>query len=515
MNYLFQRFGKRAVIIYLLVILTLVGIVAGVLYQQDASTNEESRLPGVRVANVGALSGSSELSLVGTVSSVSEVKLESEVSGRITSVPVTLGQTVEAGTIIASIENSAEYAAVLQAEGSYESALAAAAKSNIGVEDARTTLLTAKQTAINANRGAITTSTSIILSTLDNFFTNPRSPTPGLRVNVTLSSQVNDERYKFNAMLDEWQREVANMNTLDDTDLHEVYLNSAIEKISRVSSMVDVFIKALPKQSPDEIFTEATIAELQVSLSTAKSSLNSQISTLESAINGLKNAEQALASAELSGTSSNLSAANASVKQALGVLKAAQASYNKTIIRTPIGGTLNTLAVKTGDYIAPGTFVANVANNDASVIKTFISDSDRDRVTLGQEVTINGNASGTVVAIAPGIDPVTKKAQVDINSDSSTLVNGATVRVIIPAQEDTTRVEDNSPIIIPVSALKVEANRKVVFILKDDQTLVAQEVKEGTLQGTSIIIESGLTRDMNIVTDARGLNEGDKVEVIQ
>lgn len=514
MNYLFQRFGKRTTIVYFVALLLLIGVAGSLIFQTEDVVIEEGRLPGVRVASVASLSGSSELSLVGSVSSISEVKLESEVGGRVTRVPVTLGQNVSAGTVIASVENSAEYASVLQAEGSYEAALAAAAKSDIGVDDARSSLTSAKQTAINANRSAVTTANSVILSTLDTFFTNPRSTTPGINISVPFTTSVNDERYQFNDMIEVWQRELSQMSTSNSTTSLVNDLDKAIDRVSRIGAMVETFIVALPKQDPDEVYTEALLSELQVSLSTAKSSLNSTISSLESAKNGLVTAEQSLSSAEISGTSGEVSAANASVKQALGSLRAAQSNYNKTIIRTPIGGTLNSLSVKTGDYISPGTFVANVANNNASIIKTFISDSDRDRIALGQEVIINGKESGTVTAIAPGVDPVTKKAQVEIQSDSTSLINGATVRISIPGLTEIEIVEDDSPLVIPVSALKVESNRVVVFNISNDMILVAHEVKEGPLQGTSIVIESGLSREMNIVTDARGLNEGDKVEVI-
>lgn len=515
MNYLFQRFGKRTTIIYIIALLALAGVALSLVFKSEEVVTEEGRLPGVEVASVASLSQTSELSLVGSVSSISEVKLESEVGGRVTRVPVTLGQSVSAGTIIASVENSSEYASLLQAEGSYEAALAAAAKSDIGVEDAESSLMSAKQTAINANRSAVTTSNSVILSTLDNFFTNPRQSTPGLRISVQFGTSVNEERYLFNDMIENWQEEVSLMSTSDNSAALVKDLDNAIARVTRVSNMVSTFIEALPKHKPDAIFTEALISQLQVSLSTAKTSLDSLVSSLESAKNGLEIAEQSLASATISGTSGKVSASNASVKQALGALRAAQSSYNKTIIRTPISGTLNSLSIKAGDYITPSTFVANIANNNASVIKTFISDSDRSRLAVGQEVIINGNASGTVVAIAPGLDPVTKKAQVEIQSDSTSLINGATVRINIPGLTESEVMEDNAPLTIPVSALKVESNRVVVFIVSEDRTLVAQEVKEGPLQGTSIVIESGLSPEMTIVTDARGLNEGDKVEVIE
>jgi len=47
----------------------------------------------------------------------------------------------------------------------------------------------------------------------------------------------------------------------------------------------------------------------------------------------------------------------------------------------------------------------------------------------------------------------------------------------------------------------------------DADVLVAHEVTLGALLGERVVIASGLTPDMRIVVDARGLREGEKVEV--
>ena len=65
-------------------------------------------------------------------------------------------------------------------------------------------------------------------------------------------------------------------------------------------------------------------------------------------------------------------------------------------------------------------------------------------------------------------------------------------------------------IILPISTIKIEANRTVVFIVEDN-VLVAIPVKTGSILGGSIVIDEGITLDMSIVLDARGLKEGNKI----
>lgn len=516
MNYLFSRFGKRVVIGYGIVLAILIVLAISSVFKGEGPVAEEGRLPGVKVQSVSSLSEGGALSLVGTVSSVSEVKLESEVSGRITRVPVTLGQTVSAGTIIASVENGAEYASLLQAEGGYEAALAAAQKSDVSVVDAEASQKSAKQSAINTSKSTLASWTSVLYNTVDQLYTNPRAETPGVRISAGgRASYLNKQRVLMTDLREDWESDVSLLTQSNSSADVIKTLDEAIEKTNNLNFLVSELIEFIVRQEPNSVFTEAKLANLQTEFATAKTTLNSNVTALETAKTNLIRADEALASAQIGGTGAEVSSANAAVKQALGSLRAAQSAYNKTIIRTPIGGTVNSLSVKVGDYLSVRSFVANVANNNASIITTFIGDTDLERLTIGQEVLINGSAKGTVVAIAPGVDPSTKKAKVEIQSDAEGLINGSSVRLEVLSTQDEVVVDHTLPIVIPVSALKVGTDKIFVFTVGEDSRLVAHEVTEGTLQGTHIEIVSGLTHDMQIVTDVRGINEGDKVNVIE
>ncbi|HKZ42538.1 MAG TPA: hypothetical protein VJ044_16365, partial [Candidatus Hodarchaeales archaeon] len=68
---------------------------------------------------------------------------------------------------------------------------------------------------------------------------------------------------------------------------------------------------------------------------------------------------------------------------------------------------------------------------------------------------------------------------------------------------------------IPISALKIETGRTIVFSVNEESQLVAHPVVLGSLLGDMVEIEKGLIPELSIVLDARGLREGQKVVVRQ
>ena len=68
---------------------------------------------------------------------------------------------------------------------------------------------------------------------------------------------------------------------------------------------------------------------------------------------------------------------------------------------------------------------------------------------------------------------------------------------------------------IPLSAVKITPRETYVFTLSATNTLEAVQVELGTLLGDEVEIKSGLTGDMQIVKDARGLKTGEVVSVNQ
>lgn len=507
---LYSWYGKRTVNGVLAVLGILVVTALFISFDEAPEAANAPLKKSVRTASVYELVSGSSLSLIGTVEAVDGSRIESETSGRVTRVNVALGDVVGAGTVIAELENASERAAVLQAEGSYEAALVAAAQSDISVTDARNALSSAENAGSNAYRSAFTVSEDAIRNLVDDFFTDVDDSILSFRIDSQGQAlSLIAERRAIEDILDAWYTTVSEDQ---DPANAEALLLEAKSDTERIANFVDRIAFLASTADPGGSFTREVLDGYKNQFLSARTSLNGTLSSINNSLLAIQNAKEALGRAELGGSATELSSANAQVKQALGSLRAAQANLAKTIIRTPIGGTVNALPVRVGDYIGSFAHIATVANNDALYVTTFVSAVDRDRIAVGETVRIDGRATGTITNIAPAVDPDTKKIEVQIATDSEVLANGDTVRVLIDTNGS---IENITDIVIPIAALKVLTDRVVVFTLSPEDRLIAHEVETGPLVGNSIVIESGVTPEMMLVTDARGLNEGDVVAVIE
>jgi multidrug resistance efflux pump len=229
---------------------------------------------------------------------------------------------------------------------------------------------------------------------------------------------------------------------------------------------------------------------------------------------------------------SGVTSSEATVEEALGGLRAAQAAYEKTVIRAPIAGTINYLQIHVGDNISVNQHVATVARNNALEVVLQLSQDDANRLAVGDTLTINGTDKGIVTTIAPALNPTTEQIEVDVavndvNGASPTdLVNGQSVQVTLPAlaadasvdANSTTSTSENtssttSAVELPLTAVKLLPNERDVFTVDSTGHIIAHQVTIGDVIGDRIQILTPLPPDLEIVTDARGLSAGDAVLV--
>lgn len=489
-------------VVILLVIFGLAFLVRNVA-PQDAQSTSTATTPNVSLTTPADFVGTKTVSLVGTVRALSEADIAAERPGRITAVNVTLGQTVPAGAVIATLENASEQAAVLQAEGAYDAAVAAAAQTELGVPEADTALIAAKEGAISSIRSAYTTTNGIILNDIDDFFSQPNSPLPGLRIGGKGNTgTLNNERVAYQELLPSWKQAVDSLTS--DNDVLPA-IDQAKVNVERTIAFVDIFLDIFD-QTDDEKY--ATEEGSFLSLRNTLISLNNSLSTAEA---NIVRAEDARARALLAASGSGVSSADAQVKQALGSLRAAQAALAKTFLRTPVAGTVNKLDVQVGDYVGSFEVVAEVINESGKEIVTFVSEADRELFNVGAEVLIEETANGQVSQISPTVDSTTGKIEIRIATDDETLTGGDVVRI---SKSVALEEISNGPVLIPLSAVKFESEDGFVLKVKDG-VLFEQPVTLGTIRGGSVEVLEGLMQTDAIVRDARGLQSGIAVTVNQ
>lgn len=477
----------------------------------------------VTLASVYDLSNKTvALPLVGQVTSVSEATIRAESSGRLTKAYKKLGDRVGAGQVIAEFENSSERAAVLQAEGAYDSAKAArdialinTANTSVGVNDSKTNTL-------NAINSTYATLDDIVRVKTDVAFTDPRTESPRLKIllpDFVLQNKIEGERRDIEKML--MARASKNATLTTDSDLL-----SEIQKVQSETQTIkaylddlsSAYVKAMPNETNSQAFidTQKTVVGIaRTTVSGTLSSLTASKVALQNSITG-----EQIAGRTTGDKNTNTASVDAQIKTAQGGYLAALARLEKTIIRSPISGTLNSLSIETGDFVSPSMQVAVVSNNGALEVVTYVTNEDLDKIKVGSKVKINTNAKGIVTRVAGAIDPVTKKIEVriGITEGEDKLVNGQSVRIEISNEAESVKntkpaVSVNNFIKIPLSAVKITPRESFVFTLDATNTLQSVTVELGTLMGDDVEIRSGLNNDMLIVKDARGLKVGEVVKV--
>jgi len=503
-------YGPAPVIIGLLIIFICTVVIIYNASQNSATDPDLTEQPRAMVTTTTAANYAADFSgtLIGTAVAKTEATLLTERGGQVTSVPVSLGQNVTAGTILAQFSNDAERAALTQARGAYESALANAQQSSISITDAQNAVTDSKRALITAHNNAQATVTSIITGSIDIFFSNPNGQIPGLRINgYGNTSQLSNLRVTLREQLEAWQRNTTTLTVNSDATSEIALARSTIEN---TILMVDIFISIFQREQGDDQYSIGDYREFISSFTQIRTTLNGLLNSLASAESAIVSAQENVTRATLSG-GSGTSLASAQITQARGSLQAAEASYNKTIIRTPIAGTIATLAVRAGDYVSPQSLVAKITNTDGVEITTYISENERTYFKLGDFVRINDTATGTISAISPTIDSTTQKIEVRIAVADTSISPGSTVSISLP-QTESVGIDTSNPITIPITAIKFTNTDGVVFVVEND-TLVARPVTLGPVVGSMVTVLSGLDYDTQFVIDARGKNAGEEVTV--
>lgn len=499
---------------------TLIGAIFLAVHSTKSETDVVASSQEVTLASVASLSNlEGDFPLIGTVTSVSEATIRSEGGGRLTHVYKKLGDQVYAGSVIAEFDNSTERASVLQAEGAYEQAKAGRTIAGLNNGQAGTSLIDTKNQAINTLSSAYISMDDAIHGKTDVAYSDAKFNQVKLLIAVPdafLSTSLENTRKDIEKMLTEREQKNKTL-TINSNLLTE--LTTIQNEAQVIKTYLDDLSTAYSKSIPDSHFNQAALDIGKSNTQSARQSISSTISSIVSSKSALSGS---ITVSEISGGASQSSGAllssDAQVKQAQGAYNGALARLEKNIIRSPITGTLNSLTISTGDYIGAFTQVAVVSNNGALEVISYITEDDAKRIHVGDIVLIDSKNEGTVTRIASAIDPTTRKIEVHIGiqDTSSSLTNGQSVSVSITKNKKQAKeiiVSSSTPLIIPISALKLTPRGANVFIVSSSSTLVAIPVHEGAILGEQIQILEGLSGRETIVVDARGLKEGMSVTV--
>jgi len=514
----------------IIVVVAAVGV--HVLTRSPADAELPPQLSHVQIASVAGLSSATgPLPVTGKVTSLDDATILSQTSGEITSLEGSLGSRVVAGQIIAEFENSSQEAAVLQAEGAYEGAEAALAKAsgttaaNAGVSSsqAAATAANALSATVASLQSAYAAMDDAVHNKADAMFTNPRGITPTFNLTVAdnqLAVTLQNERSQLEGVLADAKTQSTSAASANIDDNATAMNTDAQTIITFLNNLAQATNEAIATQSTPA----STIATYQASASAARTEVVSAVAALaaqKSSYDAAQAGAQTASNSATSGSQNDIASAEANVKQALGALDSARANLEKTIVRSPISGTIVSLPVTLGDFVSSFAMVAEVSNPGALEVQVNVTPSDAKTLVVGGKATIGSGVSGVITSIAPALDPTTGKilVKIGITGDQSSLTDNDTVTVSLlrdskntATNAQTNAASSSADIFIPIVAAKLTPNGAVVFTVSSS-TLVAHPITLGQIQGEQVAVTAGLTPDMDIVTDARGLTPGQQVVV--
>lgn len=464
----------------------------------------------VRLVRISDISGIEPLSLIGEVRSVKEARVAPDISGAVRAVYRSLGDFVSAGTIIAELKNDTERAAVSQARAALEKAKGASEVGTIGIGTAQNSYEAAQESAVSTIATSYAGIEDAVKRKADQVFSNPNSAQPKLFVstsNSQLALTVESDRLRMQTILarhsaasipENAEGKLAEIETLlNETDRVGAFLSNLVSLLSNAIATGSVSESAIALYRADAGAGLASINALRTTLSGAMENLRTKRAAVEAAEQGL--------ALDTTGQSADVAAGEANLASAL-------AQLEKTIIRAPISGTINRLDLDVGNFVNASVSVVHITNPGGLEVVAYLSQRDIGDIIVGAQASVQGRIEGVVVKKAQALDPLTKKAEIRIGLPAqSGLVSGQSTTLSIERAQR--RSDESFALAIPLAAVKITPEGPVVFSVSSEDTLIAIPVVLGALRGSKVDVEEGITADMVIVEDARGLKEGQKIVV--
>jgi membrane fusion protein (multidrug efflux system) len=191
-----------------------------------------------------------------------------------------------------------------------------------------------------------------------------------------------------------------------------------------------------------------------------------------------------------------------------------EALLERTFIVSPIDGILNRLPVDIGEYVLPGTIIAEIVDMDTVDVVFDISELDIGYMKLGGKVTIlcgDDKTQGVIKYISALADPSTRTTIIKVSVDNSKgkFHTGQFVMA------ELTREVLGGVIMIPLRAVIPLENGKAVYVVRNGKTIRQDVVIDMPYIDGRVRVVSGLKGgEKLIVSGSNQLEPNRTVKII-
>ncbi len=391
------------------------------------------------------------VSATGNTAPVQSVAFGFQNAGTIAHVYYNLGDRVNAGAVIASLDTANLSAALEQAQANLAAAQANLAGLTAGT---RPEQLAIDQSAVmqdeaalaNAVASAYAASDTAIHTDADQLFTNPRTSNAALALIVpdaNLANQIVRERVALEPILTSWNSQIT-VPSFSSGDPAVVAAQSA-QHLMQIGTFLNDLAAALTETQPSASVSAATLSAYGSTISAARTSVVTVLTALTSAQTTLISAKGTLALAQAGSTSQEIAAQQAQVEQAQAGVANAEANLQNAQITAPISGVLTQQDAKVGQQASPDVPLVSIIGNNGFEVDTGVSDTDIGKLSLGDKVTMtldafpNETFTGSVFYIAPaetntqGV--ISYQVKISFDKSDPRLKSGLTANITIQTKQ--------------------------------------------------------------------------------
>jgi RND family efflux transporter MFP subunit len=471
-----------------------------------------------------------KLTVSGTVVAAQNADLGFAQGGRIVSVHAAVGDSVQAGTILAEVENGDARATLLQKQAALQTAQAklhaaqngtrpeqvAVSESQLAGDQAA--LGVADQAAINALKNAYSSIDTALASYIDQFFGGARTnPSFGFNISngsTTYHIEGGSLTFAINAKRSQINDLMASLNTLNQTLSTEkdiLNVNTvALQTLQATQSLISNISTVVTGYSSSDTASQTIYNGFKTALASAGLNINTAISSLTSAMSAEKAAVSAvdkdqknldLAKAgsiqtDIDIAVANVAAANADVLNAL-------AQLNKTIVKAPFDGMITKMNAKVGEIASSNASDISINSNGTYQVQSNVPE------VYVSSLHVGDTASSTLDAYGPAVFFPLKVIAID---PAQTVVNGvsnykttlqflaedARIRIGMTANITIKTGEVQNALVVPQGAVFSKNDQQFVQIINGKNTIDQQ-------------VAVGVASSLGQVQIVTGLHDGDRV----
>ncbi|KZE70215.1 efflux transporter periplasmic adaptor subunit [Paenibacillus jamilae] len=410
----------------------------------------------VQVAKAAKGSINDSTGIIGSFAPKETAQVSPKISGKIQSINLTVGQKVNKGDTLFTIDQKDIQDSIKQSQESYQVALANLKQAESGaaqsVQQAESSVDQAKSALVQQDNSITQSQTSL----------------------VDAQNSVRDAQNTLNR-----NQQLFSAGALSQSELEQSQI---------------AYRKA-----------QTAVENAQIALHNAQTSKESAQTTYNNAQKSLRLAQQ----------KTGIDVARASVNQAKASLDTARSQLVDAVVKAPISGTISVVTGVQGQMVSAQSAVVSIANTNPIIAKVNVSESELLKLQVGSSVTVgvdslNKRIEARVTAVNPVMDNDLKAYPVEISvpNGSGELKSGMVVTVYMKS-------EAPKNILVSQDAITEQAGKKYAYVV-EGTVAKRVEVQTGQESAKQVEVTKGLTEGQNVVVKGVSLlSDGAKINVVK